>query len=146
MAPGDSARMTPSHLTPQAKGRQAEELAAAYLTSLGYRILERNYRCRQGEIDLIAIEAQTVVFVEVRRRTGSAALAAESIDPHKMQRVAAAAAHYLHARKLSAPCRFDAVLVTGADAPAHVACQHIKEAFTMADTARTRRDHRYYRY
>jgi putative endonuclease len=95
-------------------GEAAEALAAGFLRSQGLAIIERNYRCRFGEIDLVAREGETLVFVEVRRRTGeSFGGAAESITRAKRARLLAAARHYLARTRSRAPCRFDAVLVRG---------------------------------
>jgi len=96
------------------RGVAAETLAAAFLRDQGLVIAERNYRCRFGEIDLIAREGATLVFVEVRqRRTESYGGAAASITAAKRTRLLAAARHYL-ARQSSVPlCRFDAVLIRG---------------------------------
>lgn len=95
-------------------GAAAESLAAEFLESRGLVIAARNYRCRFGEIDLIAREGETVVFVEVRRRTSEAyGGAAESITPAKRRRLLATARHYLVRARGTAPCRFDAVLIRG---------------------------------
>lgn len=96
------------------RGAAAESLAAVFLRAHGLAIVERNYRCRFGEIDLIAREAETLVFVEVRRRSSDAfGGAAESITAAKRARLTAAARHYL-ARSRGVPaCRFDAVLLHG---------------------------------
>lgn len=96
------------------RGRDAEDLAAAFLENRGMRILARNYRCRFGEIDLIAREGQVLVFVEVRHRSSAAyGGAAASITAAKRDRLLCAARHYLAGRSPLPPCRFDAVLVEG---------------------------------
>ena len=62
-------------------GRRGEEAACAYLAERGYRILDRNWRCRLGEIDIVAERGDIVVFVEVRTRTGTRfGTGAESVD------------------------------------------------------------------
>ena len=98
----------------QARGRAAENLAAAHLEGRGLRILERNVRCRGGEVDLVCAEGRTIVFVEVRlRRVGRHGDAADSITVAKQRRVLLAAQWWLTGRgrrHASAPCRFDAVL------------------------------------
>jgi len=92
-------------------GARAEELCAALLRRAGLRILARNWRCRFGEIDLVAEEAGTLVFAEVRlRRTGAFGGAAESITATKRARLRAAAQLYLAARGPAA-CRFDVLLL-----------------------------------
>lgn len=95
-------------------GKRAEDLAAAYLQARGLSILERNYHCRFGEIDLIARDGDSLVFVEVRSRRSSAfggALA--SITAAKRQKLVAAARHYLSGRTRVPACRFDALLIEG---------------------------------
>ena len=94
-------------------GARAEDLCAELLRASGMRLLERNWRCRHGEIDLIAEEDGTVVFAEVRQRTSSAfGGAAESITSAKRDRLLAAARLYLSSRP-DAHCRFDVFLVEG---------------------------------
>ena len=95
-------------------GGDAEARAAAFLVAKGLRIIERNYRCRFGEIDLIARNGATVVFVEVRARTSQVyGGAAESITPAKRRRLLAAARHYLARQGTHCACRFDVVLMSG---------------------------------
>jgi len=93
-------------------GDHYEEASAQWLVRKGLRIVERNYRCRTGEIDLIATDGNTLVFVEVRARTNRQfASAAASIDRRKQRRLARVAAHYLQRHPGSPPsCRFDAVV------------------------------------
>jgi putative endonuclease len=96
------------------RGEPAESLAAVFLEAEGLKILERNYRCRFGEIDLVAATGATLVFVEVRAR-GSEAFggAAGSITAAKRKRLVAAARHYLMRLRTARPCRFDVILVRG---------------------------------
>lgn len=94
-------------------GARAEDLCAELLRAAGLRLLERNWRCRVGEIDLIAEEKGTVVFAEVRSRSGAGfGGAAESITSAKRSRLIAAARLYLYGRP-EANCRFDVFLVEG---------------------------------
>lgn len=94
-------------------GDQAEALAATFLERQGMRVLERNWRVRGGEIDLICDDRGTLVFVEVRLRRHSAfGGAAASITAAKQRRMILAARHYL-AGKRERSCRFDAVLLSG---------------------------------
>lgn len=94
-------------------GARAEDLCAELLRRSGLVLIERNWRCRHGEIDLIAEERGTVVFAEVRMRTGgSFGGAAESVTAAKRSRLLAAARLYL-ARRPQSPCRFDVLLVDG---------------------------------
>ncbi len=94
-------------------GRLGERLAQQKLTAGGYAILARNYRCRAGEIDLVARQGETVVFVEVRTRRGIAfGLPEASLTPRKRQHLIAAAQTYLQANQLEqAPWRIDVVAV-----------------------------------
>lgn len=96
------------------RGEQAETLAADFLRNKGLRIAARNYHCRYGEIDLIAREGTTVVFVEVRSRASEAyGGAAASITAAKREKLLKTARHYLAGITPLPPCRFDAMLVTG---------------------------------
>lgn len=108
------------------EGARAEDLCAGLLRAAGLRLLERNWRCRLGEIDLIAEERGTLVFAEVRLRApGRFGGAAESVTAAKRARLIAAARLYLM-RRPETPCRFDVFLIDGA--PRHV--QWIRNAFT----------------
>jgi putative endonuclease len=96
------------------RGAAAEALAARFLESQGLSVVARNYRCRGGEIDLVARDGSTLVFVEVRLRSGTAfGGAAASITAAKRRRLALAARHYLGRAKTEPPCRFDAILLDG---------------------------------
>jgi putative endonuclease len=92
-------------------GVAAEGLALKFLEGRGLALVERNFRCRMGEIDLIMQDGEFLVFVEVRLRGNSAFVSAgESINHRKQARIVAAANHYL-AGKREVPCRFDCVLL-----------------------------------
>jgi putative endonuclease len=92
-------------------GRRAEALGAAFLVARGFAIVERNFRCRRGEIDIIARDGEALVFVEVRLRARrDFGGAAASITPVKRARMAAAASFYLARLRRTPPCRFDALL------------------------------------
>ncbi|MBK9702689.1 MAG: YraN family protein [Betaproteobacteria bacterium] len=103
---------------PQADaGAEAERLAAAFLERRGLVIVERNYRRRCGELDLVARDGATLVFVEVRLRRGRAfGGAAESITAAKRARLTRAAGLYLAGLRDTPCCRFDAVLLDALDA------------------------------
>jgi putative endonuclease len=105
----------------QALGIIGEELAARELASRGYAILERRYRTRYGEIDIVAEDGETLVFVEVRARaTGEFGTAAESVTDRKKRKVTAMAVDYLTRHHVTnRPCRFDVVAIDAAlsDAP-----------------------------
>ena len=95
-------------------GVGAEEMAAAFLERRGLTIVARNYRCRLGEIDLVARDGATTVFVEVRRRaSGAFGGAAASITAAKRLKLARAARHYMSRLDALPQCRFDAVLIEG---------------------------------
>jgi len=94
-------------------GRTGEERAAKFLVSKGYRILERNYSTRSGEIDLIGMHQGTVAFIEVKTRSNDAFGAPElAVDHRKQQRMIKAALGYIKEKKLhQVPCRFDVVAI-----------------------------------
>lgn len=96
------------------KGAEAERLAVAFLQRQGLRLIEANYRCRLGEIDLVCNDRGTLVFVEVRLR-GSDTFggAAASITARKQRRIVLAARHYLQQLRALPACRFDVVLLRG---------------------------------
>jgi putative endonuclease len=111
------------------RGQVAENLAADFLRSKGYRIVDRNFLCRFGEIDIVARDGEELVFVEVRSRK-----TAQSLDPiysvnwRKQQKVIKAAQIYLSQRPTYAPIpsRFDVVIVTLGPQPDVVL---VKDAF-----------------
>lgn len=96
----------------KSRGDQAEQLAADYLQKQGLKLLEKNYRCRFGEIDLILLHKKTLVFAEVRlRKNQSFGGAASSITAQKQARIVHTAQHYLSMQHNLPPCRFDVVLL-----------------------------------
>jgi putative endonuclease len=98
----------------QAAGGAAEEAAAKFLARRGVEILARNYRTRLGEIDLVAREGATLLFVEVRlRRDARYGGAAASIDGRKRLRIELAARHFLARLGREPACRFDVVTLDG---------------------------------
>jgi putative endonuclease len=108
-------------------GAGAEETAAELLEAQGMRIIARNFRTRFGEIDLIASDGPSLVFVEVRLRTNDYfGGAADSVDVPKRARIIAAARAYLAKIDPQPPCRFDVVTLDG-DKP-----QWIRAAFEVA--------------
>ena len=110
--------------TTTARGREAEERAARHLERHGLRVIERNFRVRGGEIDLICRDGKVLVFVEVRLRSRSDfGGAAASITTSKQRRIILAAQHYL-AGKADCDCRFDCVLIEGER------LEWLKDAFT----------------
>lgn len=112
-------------------GRSAEIAAAAELGRRGYSIVASNYRCRRGEIDLVANEGDSLVFVEVRcKRTDEYGTPAESITAAKMRKLIATAEHYLVEHgSTDVACRFDVVEVVASDGKL-VVKDIIRDAFT----------------
>ncbi|MDD5463088.1 MAG: YraN family protein [Methylococcales bacterium] len=95
-------------------GANAEEQAHKFLVSKGLKPVCRNYRCKQGELDLIMTDQQTLVIVEVRfRKTNQYGSALESVTRAKQSRIIAATHHYLSSRKTDSPVRFDIVAISG---------------------------------
>lgn len=97
-------------------GARYEELAAEYLENQGLFILEKNYRCRQGEIDLIARDDEYLVFVEVKYRRGEEkGISLEAVDGRKQKRICKAARYYLACSvgNMDISCRFDVVGIDG---------------------------------
>lgn len=110
-------------------GRRGEALAVAVLEAQGFTIVERNFRCRAGEIDLVALDGPTLVFVEVRSRRGDRlGTPFDSVDPRKQARVTRVARHFLAARGVGdRDVRFDVVGVRfDAEPPA---VEHLRGAF-----------------
>ncbi|HYD81617.1 MAG TPA: YraN family protein [Paucimonas sp.] len=100
----------------QASGEAGEERALAYLQEQGLLPVERNFRCKAGEIDLIMREGDTLVFVEVRKRADARhGGAAASITPAKQMKLLRAAQFYLLRFRMPPACRFDVVAIDGDD-------------------------------
>jgi len=100
------------------RGRAAEEAARRYLESRGFALLQCNYRCRLGEIDLVMRDGPSLVFVEVRaRECDDFGGAAASVGRAKQRRLVAAARHFLmtHPREARRPARFDVVAISRRD-------------------------------
>lgn len=113
--------------TRQAKGAAAEQLAADHLLRHGLRLIERNFRVRGGEIDLVCRDGKTTVFVEVRLRSrGDFGGAAASITATKQARLILAARHWL-LRHGETPCRFDCILLDGLE-PKNI--EWLRDAFS----------------
>lgn len=97
-------------------GTEYELIASEYLEEKGYEIIERNYRCRQGEIDLIAKDGTYLVFIEVKYRKNAAmGMAEEAVTLKKQKVIRSVARYYLLTKHQAAgiPCRFDVVGITG---------------------------------
>jgi putative endonuclease len=112
------------------QGVAAETLACRYLEGQGLRLLQRNYHCRLGELDLIMVDGDLLVFVEVRsRRQGDYASPAETVTLPKQRRLIRTAAHYLQRTRSSAPCRFDVVAII--QAGGEPVLEWIRDAFQV---------------
>lgn len=110
-------------------GRTGEDAAVQYLQRHGYRILERNYRCRLGEIDLIAREGSTLIFIEVKtRRSQKFGPAASAVTLEKQRHLIKASQVYMaHKGKRDEFCRFDVVTIDIDDHESHI--ELLKDAF-----------------
>ncbi|VAW71660.1 UPF0102 protein YraN [hydrothermal vent metagenome] len=102
-------------LNHKAIGDEAESLACDYLSKQGLHLLERNYRCRGGEIDLIMQHGDSLVFIEVRyRRNIAYGRAIETVTRHKQRRVIHCARVYMnHHGSWNVPARFDVISIEG---------------------------------
>lgn len=116
-------------------GRRGEDEAVRYLRGLGYRIVGRRERVLRGDIDVVALDGRTVVFVEVRSRTESThGHPAETVGPAKQRRIAELASAYIRRHRLEdCSVRLDVVAVTfpaaGAPPTARPAVEHYQNAF-----------------
>jgi putative endonuclease len=125
--------MTSEAKRPSAKlGEMGEALACEELRRRGLRIVARRYRTRYGELDIIAADGDTTVFVEVKARRGSSfGEAIESIPGWKRRRIGAMALDYLAwTGRLNDPCRFDVVAIDGAGGP-NPSVRVIEHAFDL---------------
>lgn len=100
----------------QISGQIGEDEALAYLRRQGLVLVERNFRCRGGEIDLVMQAQDTLVFVEVRKRADKDhGGAAASVTPAKQKRLIIAAHIFLQRYKMPPACRFDVIAIDGAE-------------------------------
>jgi putative endonuclease len=106
-------------------GAVGEFDASEYLRKKGYKILEKNYKNNFGEIDIIAMDKKTIVFVEVKMRaTLKFGRPSEAVDERKQYKIRSVASFYLlRNRKSDSPCRFDVIEVVGNE------INHIENAF-----------------
>lgn len=113
-------------------GERGEDAAAAYLERAGLTIVERNWTCAAGEVDIVAIDGETVVLCEVKtRRTAAKGSPDEAVTPAKQRRYARLASAYLQQAGLSeTPVRFDviSILVIASD---RALLRHHRSAFTV---------------
>jgi putative endonuclease len=98
-------------------GKSGEDLAVRELEARGYAILARRYRTKHGEIDIVARDGGTIVFVEVKARVNAEfGTAAEAVTPRKQRRLAAMAIDYIARHHIvDTPCRFDVVAIDDAE-------------------------------
>lgn len=97
-------------------GFYAEDIASKYLVKLGMDIIDRNIHCRFGELDIIALDKQCLVFIEVRYRKNEYIMSAlESIDYNKVQKLITSSSYYLttHPKYKEHTCRYDVISLTG---------------------------------
>jgi putative endonuclease len=109
-------------------GTEGEALAAEHLEALGYRVLDRDLKLPLGQIDLVALDGATLVFVEVKTRSGKGfGLPQEAVGWHKARKLRQLALSYLQRRRHQGPVRFDVVgIIKRAGEPARI--EHIKNA------------------
>lgn len=114
----------------QRLGQTAEQAACNFLAAQGLQVLERNFLCKLGEIDLICQDQNSLVFVEVRfRKNARFGGAAASVTPAKQRKLQRAAQVYLQRLRQEPPCRFDIVAMT-LNQQAELICENwIKNAF-----------------
>jgi putative endonuclease len=116
----------------QLLGKEGERIAERYLLKKGYKLVERNYRCPSGELDLIVLDRRVVVFVEVKTRTGDAfGTPFEAVEFRKQQKMTQAAQYFLVQKGLhQRDARFD---VVGISWPGReLLVEHIENAFELS--------------
>ena len=129
----------PAYRGQRGAGQRWEALAAKHLRREGYKLRERNFRARAGEIDLIAEEKGVLCFIEVKGRRGAGFGApAEAVTLEKQRRIARAAEEYLAGKRLGSPrCRFDVVAILESESGTEVTI--LRDAFERpADPGRPR--------
>jgi putative endonuclease len=112
------------------KGGRFEQLALAWLQAQGLRLVQCNYHCKLGEIDLVMRDRELLVFVEVRfRGTNSQVSACETVDARKQQKLLRAARHFLlwNRQLAELPCRFDVLGISNAQG--HTQYEWVRNAF-----------------
>ena len=115
-------------------GRSGEAAAERYCQSKGYKILERNYRLRGGEIDLIASDHGTLVFVEVKTRHSEKFGQGElAVTRHKQDQMSKIALSYIQTKGLSGDCRFDVIALLVGHTGDKARLTHYKNAFPLSE-------------
>ena len=117
--------------TKQLLGREGEKIAERYLKKKGYKLVERNYRCLSGEVDLIVLDRRVIVFVEVKTRSDDRfGTPFEAVEARKQQKMIRAAQFFLHAKGLQQrEARFDVVGISWPGRQPVV--EHIENAFEL---------------
>jgi putative endonuclease len=111
-------------------GTWGEAKVAAYLRRRGYELLAHSYRCRFGEIDLIARKGRTVCFVEVKLRSGTEfGLPREAVTPQKQEKLRKTALMYLSEHQLDCPARFDVAEVYTGEGNGEARIDYLENAF-----------------
>jgi putative endonuclease len=112
-------------------GKEGERIAERFLKTKGYKLVERNYRCAAGELDLIVLDQRVIVFVEVKTRTGMGyGTALEAVEARKQRKMIYAAQFFLNAKKLTQrEARFDVIGISWPGTEPQV--EHIENAFEL---------------
>lgn len=107
-------------------GNDGEKIAEKYLKRKGYKVLMKNYRTKMGEVDIIALSGDAVVFIEVKRRSdNSFGKGYEAVNAVKQRKLIKAAMQYCAENQIDALCRFDVISIDGTE------IIHIENAFTL---------------
>ncbi len=109
-------------------GKQGEEYAKKYLESKDYDIIQQNWGCTFGEVDIVARDDKALVFVEVRTRYGSTETALESITPRKRNRMIKSAYAYIHAQNLPDDTLWRIDVLAVSLAPDNIQIEHVEDA------------------
>lgn len=114
-------------------GDKGEDIAADFLIDKGYDVIQRNYRCRYGEIDIIARDSETLAFVEVKtRHTTRFGTPQDSITRAKIDKISKTALWYIQENDLiNQSCRFDVIAITYPKSSNEPNIQHIENAFEL---------------
>jgi putative endonuclease len=116
----------------QVLGKEGERIAEQYLKRKGYKLVERNYRCSAGEVDLIVLDRRVIVFVEVKTRTGHGfGTPLEAVQPRKQRKMTQAAQFFLSQKKLhERDARFDVVGISWLGHEPVI--EHVENAFELS--------------
>jgi putative endonuclease len=113
-------------------GREGEKIAEQYLKKKGYKVVERNYRCSMGEVDLIVLDRRVIVFVEVKTRSGHEfGMPSEAVERRKQKKMIQTAQFFISAKSLhQRDARFDVVAISWLGRQPVV--EHIVNAFELS--------------